>query len=213
MVNVTIVIEGGVLPNDDISVQTLDNSQKFRESFYNILYKLIDKQAFNINIQLGSGFKQAIIFFKSQLDRNSILLIDLDNFKAYRDNKLIKLGLENYKDNVFFMIQEMEAWILSQPEQIDECYKNNYKREHSEFKISDDQLLRGKHPEEITKPSWVLKVLLKRYFSYEKRGKIKKKEYGKLKDAPDLLNLLDASKLPDIFIDVNRLTNVMRKME
>ena len=213
MVDVVIFIEGGVLPNDNVSVQTLDNSQKFRESFYNIFYKLIDKQAFNITIQLGSGNKQTIKFFKTQMDKNSVLLIDLDNSIAYRDKRLLELELDNYKDRVFFMVQEMEAWILSQPQKIDECYGNNYKRERSAFNISDDSLLIGKHPEEITKPSLVLKVLLKRYFSYEKRGKIKKKEYGKLKDAPDLLNLLDAKKLSDVFIDVNRLTNVMRKMD
>jgi hypothetical protein len=213
MVDVVIFIEGGVLLNDDVSVQTLDNSQKFRESFYNVFYKLIDKQAFNINIQLGSGYKQAIKFFKTQLDKNSVLLIDLDNSIAYRDKRLLELELENYRDRVFFMIQEMEAWILSQPQKIDVCYRNNYKRERSTLNISDDTLLKGIHPEEIIKPSWVLKVLLKRYFSYEKRGKIKKKEYGKLKDAPDLLNLLDASKLHDVFIDVKRLINVMRNME
>jgi len=213
MVEVTVFVEGGVLPNDNIAVQTLDNSQKLRESFYNIIYKLVDNTDFSINIQPSSGYKQAVKFFKNRLTGNTILIIDLENPKEYRDGKLIELELQDYGDKVFFMIQEMEAWILSQPEQIEECYKNRYKREKSDIEISEDNLIKGKHPEDIVKPSWVLKVLLKRYFSYEKRNKKKKKEYGKLKDAPELLNSLNVNKLHDVFSDVKSLTETVKNMK
>ena len=58
-------------------------------------------------------------FKNNRLSKHCILLVDLDAPEAQKDMKLLAYTLLNLKDNVFFMIQEMEAWFLSQPEILD----------------------------------------------------------------------------------------------
>jgi len=206
MVDITIYIEGGVLPHENTDVQTLNNSQKLRESFHLLFSQITDTKNFNLIVEQGSGITQTVNFFKLDIiSEDKILLIDLDASKEHRSEKIKDIGLENKKESVFFMVQEMEAWILSQPDKIDDSFSLKYKRERNGEKIKDDNLLIGMHPEDIYKPSKVLQTILKRYFSHVKRGKVKKKEYGKLKDAPELIALLDANELKRIFSDVAEL--------
>ena len=202
MVNVSIFIEGGVLPNENVSVQTLDNSEKLRESFYSIFSQLLSPNKFNIRIKKGSSNKQTVRFFKKKIieKKKSLLLIDLDGKKNEKNNRITDFDLTDYSENVFFMVQEMEAWIISQINKIDEHYKNRFIRKHEEIKLSEHEKIRNKHPEEITKPSTVLKEILGKYF--KTKSNIKKK-YGKLKDGADLLSILDAGKLKDTFADFN----------
>ena len=208
MVDIIIYIKGGVLPHDNIAAQTIDNSTQLRESFYMLFSQLID-DVYWFNIILGAGYKNTVNFFKSAHSvNNKFLLIDLEKPKSQKSEKLKELDLENL-NTVFFMVQEMEAWILSQPEKIDEYYSLKYKRKKLGDSIKNDKRLQSKHPEEICKPSSVLNIILKKYFSVEKRGKIKKKTYGKLKDAPELLSLLDAKVLKETFSDLSELINLI----
>ncbi len=96
MVDITIYAEGGVLPSDDIAVQTIDNSEKLRESFHTLLAQIVDEDNFNLNVEIGSGEKQTVKFFKSQLQKqfSALLLIDLDASTVRRTEKLQILGLE-----------------------------------------------------------------------------------------------------------------------
>ena len=206
MVNITIFIEGGILPNDKINVQTIDNSEKLRESFYNIMSQLISPNKFNISIKQGSGNKQTIKFFKSRIQKqkNSILLIDLDDKKNKKKQKLIDFELNDYDGNVFFMVQEMEAWIISQIDKVDLYYEGKFLRKKINTKLSDDENISLKHPEEIVKPSKILKIILGRYFSYTMNKK-RNKKYSKLKDGADLLSILDADELKKTFSDFNDL--------
>lgn len=206
MVNITIFIEGGILPDDKINVLTIDNSEKLRESFYLIFSQILSPIDFNISIKQGSGNKQTIKFFKSKVKKqdNSILLIDLDDFKDKKDNKLTEFDLKEYKNNVFFMVQEMEAWIISQIDKIDLHYKNKFFRKKKEVNLSNDNIIRGKHPESITKPSKVLKVILGRYFSY-KSNKKRNKKYSKLRDGADLLAIINSNDLRNVFTDFEKL--------
>ncbi|MCF8372750.1 MAG: DUF4276 family protein [Bacteroidales bacterium] len=212
MVDVTIFIEGGVLPHDNVAVQTIDNSHRLRESFHQIFSQIIDPGSFNLNVQQGSGFQQTINFFKSRIKNNHkvFLLIDLDMPKSKKAEKIKYLNLEDQNGYVFFMVQEMEAWILSQPDKIDKYYSLKYTRKGKTKKIEDDSQLVGKHPEDIHKPSRVLRALLKRYYSYQIRGKKKKKGYEKLKDGPDLLSRLDATKLASTFSDLKELASKVK---
>ena len=206
MVNITIFIEGGILPNDKINVQTIDNSERLRESFYNIMSQLISPNKFNISIKQGSGNKQTIKFFKSRIQKqkNSILLIDLDDKKNKKKQKLIDFELNDYNGNVFFMVQEMEAWIISQIDKVDLYYEGKFLRKKINTKLSDDENISLKHPEEIVKPSKILKIILGRYFSYTMNKK-RNKKYSKLKDGADLLSILDADELKKTFSDFNDL--------
>ena len=206
MVNILIFIEGGVLRNDEISVQTIDNSERLRESFYNILSQIIPSKEFNISIKQGSGNKQTVKFFKSKIHKqpNSILLIDLDTHKGQKLSKLTDFDLIEHKDNVFFMIQEMEAWIISQIDKIDLHYKDKFFRKRANIRLSQHEKIKDKHPENIVKPSIVLKEILGRYFSHY-HNKKKNKKYSKLKDGAELLSILNPNELRKTFNDFNDL--------
>lgn len=211
MVDIRIYVEGGVLQGDNTAIQTIDNSEKLRESFYHLFSQYVDDAKFNLIVEIGAGEKQAANFFKSQnlKSNNSLLVIDLDKPSDKRDEKIQYLELQNNKDEVIFMVQKMEAWILSQPERIDRILSDRFNREKINIKLSDDNNLQNKHPEEIQNPDRVLNTIFQRYFSEIKRGKKKKKKYGKLKDAPVLLISLDAKKLKKTFTDVENLYNIL----
>lgn len=190
MVDIRIVIEGGIIPHENDSVATINNSEKLRESFHKLLSQIINPASFNLIIEMKGGIAQAAKSFSSYAINNkkTSLLIDLDGGKSTKPQKLINLHIDNFAENVFFMIQEMEAWILSQPEAIEKAYKDRYFRKNVSVKIVEaEHKLFKVHPEEIIKPSDKLKVLLGKYY-IEMKGNVKKnKKYGKLKDAPLLI--------------------------
>ena len=70
MVNINIYIEGGILPNDNISVQTIDSSEKLREGFHLLLSQIVPSNNFNLKIKLGSGNKQTVKFFKTKVQKH-----------------------------------------------------------------------------------------------------------------------------------------------
>ena len=107
---------------------------------------------------------------------NAVLLIDLDAAKEEKDKRLN----ENYKNfdtpKIFFMIQEMEAWIISQPDKIEEFGENEgLERKKTDKGIKNSSLLKGKHPEQIRKPSEKLDTILRQYFICCKNNKRKQK--------------------------------------
>lgn len=208
MVDIRIVIEGGIVPHINDSAATINNSEKLRESFHKLFSQIINPEFFNLIIEMKGGFEQAIISFKgySQLDQKTSMLIDLDGASSSRQNKIVDLKIENLSERVFFMIQEMEAWILSQPESIEKAYRNRYNRQRGNINLEQEiRKLYRDHPEEILKPSVKLKVLLGRYYVEMKGNRKKNKKYGKLKDAPLLIENLDITKLIKTFDDVNSL--------
>lgn len=210
MVEIKIVIEGGVLPNENINAATIDNSEKLREAFHKLLSHVVHPDKFNLIVEIGAGYKNAAKSFKKYalIDTKTSLLIDLDGAKSIREERLKEVEISEFANRVFFMIQEMEAWILSQPEVIEKCYKDKYIRVRPEINIVlKEHELFNCHPEEIVDPTNKLKVLLGRYFSEMKGNVKKKKKYGKLKDAPLLIENLDICKLIETFEDVKLLKN------
>ncbi|MEA3494849.1 MAG: DUF4276 family protein [Bacteroidota bacterium] len=204
MVNVSVFIEGGVLPNEKHSVLTVDNSEKLREGFYSILSQIIPPSDFNLTIKQGSGNKQTIKYFKNRIQKkqSTLLLIDLDKSTEKKDEKITEFELTEYSENVFFMVQEMEAWIISQINIIDDYYTKRYIRLKKDVLVSNHKKIKDIHPEEIRKPSIVLKEIIGQFYK-TKQGK--KKKYGKLKDGSELLSILNASELQKIFSDFNEL--------
>jgi hypothetical protein len=211
MVDITIFVEGGILKSENATIQTINNSEKLRESFYHLFSQICNNERFNIIVEMGASEKQAAKFFKMQnhASTNSLLVIDLDRPSNEKNKKLDYLDLKADKDKIIFMVQKMESWILSQPETIDKVFSARYKREKINFEIAADNKLIYKHPEEIKNPDKVLNIILQRYFSEIKRGKKKKKKYGKLKDAPVLLANLDTATLKEFFIDIRKLNNIL----
>ena len=82
--------------------------------------------------------------------------------------------------------------------------KSRFVRKRADVQLSHDDKIKDKHPEEIVKPGNVLKIILGRYFSYN-RNKNKNKKYSKLKDGADLLTILNSSELQKTFTDFNKL--------
>ncbi|MDX2246938.1 MAG: DUF4276 family protein [Bacteroidia bacterium] len=144
------------------------------------------------SIKLGDGKSQTIKkFLKNRLPCDlSLLLVDLDKPADEIEQDLKEYGLLLRRDDVFYMIQEMESWFLSQPEILDRFYgqDNNGK------KVSDK--LTQKNPIEYPHPDEEIQRLTK----HTKKG-----GYHKIKHGVELLKLLDAAKLEDDFNDFKRL--------
>ena len=101
------------------------------------------------------------------------------------------------KDKVFFMIQEMEAWFLKQPECLERWGESqSFVRTKKETAIASDNQIAGKDIESLSEPSRIVGVIVQRYFERVlPNGKKKKVKYGKLKSAPAIIDNLDEQAL------------------
>lgn len=204
MVSVTIYVEGGVLPNSNVDAATINNSQRLRESFTKLFRKVLAEEHFDLKIEMSAGELNAAKFFKEDIEKGNeaVLLIDVYPHKT-KPEKLKDFDLEKSANFVFFMVREMEAWILSQPLVLEEFASNeNLVRVNQKQAIADDKSIKGKDIQKIHQPSDVLETILGRFF--EKRNG-KKQKYGKLKDAPTMLELLNIHELRKTFEDVENL--------
>jgi hypothetical protein len=174
-----LIIEGAVDTRNGI----------LRQGFYKLLVqKLVGRMP---KIVMGEGKKQAINkFLNFRNNRIPYLLIDLDKENAKRQDDLKDNNLIKNKEVVYFMVQEMEAWFISQPKILDKYYCTKLS-----LKIPK------KHPQEIPNPS---------DFLYQLTKMTKKGKYHKVKHAVDLLQQLNADQLMNDFEDFKRLINKMK---
>lgn len=167
-----------------------------RQGFAKLLGKKIDGQLPRIN--LGGGKSQTVRKFlrnKFEVDA-SLLLVDLDRPEEGKEEDMRESGLLSQKGNVFYMVQEMETWFLSQPDVLDDFFGvDNQKKKVSE-KLSK------RKPTEIPDPKGELKNATKD----SKRGK-----YHEIKHGVELLKLLDATRLEDSFPDFKSLIERLKE--
>lgn len=214
MVDITIYIEG--VQSENPAVLTIDNSAIFREKFHKLFSQQLSSTEFNLQIKpFGTVTKaRKMLELMDSQGINAVLLIDLDAPKEQRDERL-----NQYKPfdttKVFFMIQEMEAWILSQVDKIEEFGKQEgliRKREHEQ--INNNSLIKNKHPEQINKPSEKLDTIFRQYFDIVKirRGFERKigKRYSKAKDGPKLIGLLELQILMQSFDEARKLVDYIK---
>lgn len=202
MVTVTIFVEGGDLPNANANAQTVNNTQALRQAFNELINACFEEEKVRIKCEMAGSYKSAIKQFTTQKvagDTNIFLLIDLDNTRDKTSQRLAELGLSAFAREVFFMVQAMEAWILSQPERIVVCFQPHLTT--SLEALQQDPLIAGITPESQIKPDRVLDHLLKNHFIKND----KPLAYGKLKNAPDLIKALEINKLRSDFIEVHTL--------
>lgn len=210
MVRVTIYMEGGTKADTDAG-KTVGASAAMREGFSKLLHKVLPETAYDLVIKPSGGYRETTILFKNTLGErpDQALLIDLDGAEATRNERIAKLDLSTWADQVFFMVQEMEAWFLSQPAIIDQYGIDQNFTIKKEASVAKHTLLKGKIVQEIEKPSQKLDRIFKEHFAIEKQkgGKTKKRprSYDKGKDTTDLLAGLDLEQLRQTFTDVNRL--------
>lgn len=109
-----------------------------RQGFAKLLGKIIESQLPRIN--LGGGKSQTIRkFLKNKFDADvSLLLIDLDGPEEEKEQDIRDNDLLPRRENIFYMVQEMETWFLSQPDVLDRFfvwiadrkkYQINYRKE------------------------------------------------------------------------------------
>jgi hypothetical protein len=141
-------------------------------------------------IVMGDGKNQAIKkFLNYSNDRFPGLLIDLDKKESFKEDDLKKNKLYDKSVFVYYMVQEMEAWFLSQPKILDSYYSEKISK-----KIPNRPAM------EISKPSDLL---------YQITKTSKKRKYHKVVHAVDLLQNLDAKKLMEDFEDFKSLIQTL----
>ncbi len=166
-----------------------ESSGDLRKGFEKLLaQKLAGKMP---SIKLGGGKTATVDKFKNNnFSQEPLLLVDLDGPAEKRSSDLKGYGLEGNSESVFFMIQEMESWFLSQPRMLDGYYPPAGRGNTVSEKLS------GREAQEIADPKGELKRLTK---------DSRKKEYHETKHAVDLLQLLNATQLEDDFPDFKKL--------
>ncbi|MDY4649619.1 MAG: hypothetical protein SO542_03395, partial [Muribaculaceae bacterium] len=111
---------------------------------------------------------------------------------------------QDRKDNVYFWIQEMEAWFLKQPQAIERWAEeeNLSRKSGQEQPLSEHASIKGKDIEHLRqKASYILGVILRQVFTANdktkksKTGKVRDLKYGKLRHAPGIIAHLDAKEL------------------
>jgi len=163
---------------------------------------LLEKKMKNNNmpeIKLGNDKAATIRKFKHSNHQISLAMIDLDGkdiidrseIIKIKNDDLCKLGVYDERERVFYMVQEMEAWFLSQPEVLEQYY--NDKKIVSRIPKKNSEL--------IPDPSDILQKITK---------DTKKGKYHKVRDGVALLCKLDIEKLINDFEDVRNLIDKLK---
>ena len=203
MVNLNIIVEGGTL-DPNVSDDTFNNVEALRESLNKLFSRLLKRDDISVRVDIGAGYRNAARMFVKHA-ANHYLYVDSDDVDTDRwfdkldnpnPNKAIVIPADA-KDKVFFMIQEMEAWFLKQPECLDRWGKaQGYIRQKRGIEIAADNQIAGKDIEGLSKPSRIVGVIVQRYFERVlPNGKPQKVKYGKLKSAPGIIDQLDEQAL------------------
>lgn len=159
-----------------------ENNPGLRKAFTELLKQELGRNM--PKIVLGDGISQTIDKFRKaplEKDEERFLLVDSDEPLTDKADLVRRVNEEkcNQKnckvdatiDNTFFMVQEVEAWILSQPDVL--------------RKIQITKGLPLANIECIKKPSEKL------FQVYEQNGK----KYHKVREFPRVFGMLDSSKL------------------
>lgn len=229
----TIFVEGGVPPSSADPHLTPDSTILLRESFHALFSQKIEPQEFNLIIVPIGGYLNVPALFipeatkntnavalldfaepfddlkkalRSGVAKHSALSFDQTNLNDFRSECVIELGLDGYQERVFFMDREIEAWILSQPDEI-EKYGNNegFTRKRPADAISGHASLKVSHPNVIKDPKTALNTIFIQFFEQQKMSGRKARPYHPAKDGPKLIAMLDLGKLMDTFPDAKYL--------
>ena len=210
MVRLNLIVEGGVYI-DNVSAETASNVESLRQSLHKIFNRVLSRDDIEITIFMGAGYRNAA---KQFVEENSLtgLFVDSDSpaktkhlwFERLINTEHPEMTIiipEEKKKHVFFMVQEMEAWFLKQPECLNRWAEmEGYSRKDAKLDISEHSLIKGKDIESISKPSEKLSLLMKRFFFKETKAA----KYGKLKNAPLLLDSLNVDSLIPLDLELQR---------
>lgn len=210
MVRLNLIVEGGVY-TDNVSAETASNVESLRQSLHKFFNRVLSRDDIEITIFMGAGYRNAA---KQFVEENSLMSLFVDSDSPAKTKHLWFERLintehpemtiiipEEKKMHVFFMVQEMEAWFLKQPECLSRWAEmEGYSRKDAKLDISEHSLIKGKDIESISKPSEKLSLLMKRFFFKETKAA----KYGKLKNAPLLLDSLNVDSLIPLDLELQR---------
>lgn len=157
-----------------------------RKGFRTLLSKKVASEKFQI-IPCNDKHS-AVRMFNKDKSNKKVVVTDLDKHENFREQEVESLGLKNQDEGCFFMVQEMEAWFLSQPEICKLVFGNQFPNFTGDAK-------------NVENPSKKLKEMT----AY------KKHPYHKVKHATDLLENLNIDELENNFPDVKRLVETLSK--
>jgi hypothetical protein len=163
----------------------IEGDARLREGFSSLLEKMC--ASCDISIIMGRSRDETVRKFKCHRvarGTEKCLLIDLDMPNARRLERVKQYGLTDIEDNVFFMVQEMEAWFLSQQDILKEYYHCNTLR------------FKNNKADEIEKPCLEIVNITS----------VINNRYEKIQHAIDLLKKLNIIQLKQDFIDVGNLS-------
>jgi len=203
MVNLNIIVEGGTF-DPNVGEETFNNVEALRESLNKFFSRLLKRDDISVRVDMGASYRNsAKMFVKNSEDH--YLYVDSDDadtnkwFDRLDDVDPVKAIVipADAKDKVFFMIQEMEAWFLKQPECLERWGEaQNFVRTKKETAIASDNQIVGKDIESLSEPSKIVGVMVQRYFERVlPNGNKKKVKYGKLKSSPAIIDNLDEQAL------------------
>ena len=161
MVKLHLIIEGGTY--DNASVDTANNVEALRQSLHKFFTKVLCREDIQVSIYMGSGYRNAakkfitaptpIYFFVDSDCPPDELYNWFNKLKNdFHPEKSIIIP-DKRKQNIFFMIQEMEAWFLKQPECIEKWAEKEGLTHIHEQKIKHVDILKNQNIEKINKPS------------------------------------------------------------
>lgn len=219
MVKVVVLVEGGQPePSGGSSVLGMIGiGTTFREGFRKLLSQAFPAGGFNIEVRNIGSITQApkAIAQLQSSGQPYILLVDLDAPLSEKQKRLA----DNYPDpahhpNIFFMVQEMEAWFFAQPQRVDDHFQDEGARlKEDAVTFAAKDALKGKHPEALKKPGDQLCTVVRQVYERPKRGdKPKPVHYAKGKDAPGILMRLSLPELITTFSEVKALTERLRAL-
>jgi hypothetical protein len=205
---IRIIIEGGALPcntnstTNEKTIKTYDGSEVLREELKKFFINVLGISDISVIVTYEGSNKNAAKVFVAQPEED-YLYTDLDDIPEKRAewfDKMEKDGIaipKDRKQDVFFWIQEMEAWFLKQPQCIEAWAA--VRRIEIKTPIASDPLIAGKDIEHLAhKPSNVMKVIFRRNLKNTKTGKNGKPQklvYGKLRIAPRIIPYLNPQEL------------------
>ncbi|MDX2284472.1 MAG: DUF4276 family protein [Bacteroidia bacterium] len=130
-------------------------------------------------------------FLKHTFPAQGLLLIDLDAPEAALEHQLAELGLQDQRHFAFFMIQEMEAWFLSQPGILADYYQDP----------GIASRMTRRPPREVPDPKAEMQHLTRKHPA--------KGAYHAVRDGTELLARLNLAQLRQDFPQVDRLIQAL----
>lgn len=155
-----------------------------RQGLSELLSKKIPSKKFQV-IPCNDKHSAVRDFQKDTINSKTVM-VDLDKHENFREEEINNLNLRGEAGKCFFMVQEMEAWFLSQPEVCKQVFGNQFPGFSGNASSVEN-----------------LSKKLKDMTAFRKQP------YHKVKHATDLLKNLNIKKLENDFPDVKRLIETL----